>query len=302
MILFFGCFQYGRFVATCEGPAWTSQHSELHENHFKDDLKAISMMIWHFQRNKKIREIRKKMWEIMLPLDGPICAVLCWFWCPHSEKHPKYSGMISVYDFHWPRTSSSCLCAFPETSGKLDNISKILKPPLQHDSILVVFWHAMALALQTRRRNFCDHWYISKNLDSLDGRIDSWIRANPPILANRFRVPKLRLRNWTFGGLEFLNHRFEAIRTNRSHTTEIVFFFLRIESRELPRFALRIAGPSKFDSGWGNRQEKLESSGDSPAIHIWFCALWLVRLESPVSVAAVHAWRNKSQPRMSYFQ
>ena len=39
---------------------------------------------------------------------------------------------------------------------------------------------------------------------------------------------------------------FEAIRANRSHVMKIgFFFFLRIDSRESPRFALRIAGPPK---------------------------------------------------------
>ena len=41
-----------------------------------------------------------------------------------------------------------------------------------------------------------------------------------------------------------MNHRFEAIRANRLHVMKIGYF-LRIDSRELCRFALRIAGPSK---------------------------------------------------------
>ena len=42
-----GCFQYGRFIAT----RGISQHSELHENRFEDDLRTLSKMIWHFRRH-----------------------------------------------------------------------------------------------------------------------------------------------------------------------------------------------------------------------------------------------------------
>ena len=78
--------------------------------------------------------------------------------------------------------------------------------------------------------------------------IDWQIRANRPILANRFRVPELNpfVGKSRFGGLQTANHRFEGIRANRSHIVKIGFFFLRIDSRESPRFALRIAGPSKI--------------------------------------------------------
>ena len=52
-----------------------SQNSELPETHVKDDLKN------HFKDNqpfsKKHLPSTKKMWEIMLRLDGPTCAVLC---------------------------------------------------------------------------------------------------------------------------------------------------------------------------------------------------------------------------------
>ena len=85
-------------------------------------------------------------------------------------------------------------------------------------------------------------------------RIDSQIRANRLILANRFRVPELNpffCELSGFGGLKIANRRFAAIRANRSHVMKIVFWgfsanrFERIDSRESPRFALRIAGPSK---------------------------------------------------------
>ena len=78
-------------------------------------------------------------------------------------------------------------------------------------------------------------------------RIDSQIRANRLILANRFRVPELNpfFANRASGGLKIANRRFEAIRSNRSHVMKIGVF-LRIDSRESPRFALRIAGPSEF--------------------------------------------------------
>ena len=148
-------------------------------------------------------------------------------------------------------------------------------------------------------------------------RIDSQIRANRLILANRFRVPKLNpffCESQVWGGLN-ANRRFEAIRANRSHFMKIgvslIFFslpfwktarkttrkarifcpppscrtpkilekegkthekarnflerrkarqskkarkrrsgfaanrFVRIDSPESPRFALRIVGPSK---------------------------------------------------------
>ena len=83
-----------------------------------------------------------------------------------------------------------------------------------------------------------------------------------PILANRFadsceslnsresfqgsRTEPLFCES-RFGGLTLTiaNRRLEAIRANRSHFMK-EFFFVRIDSRESPRFALRIAGPSKF--------------------------------------------------------
>ena len=48
-------------------------------------------------------------------------------------------------------------------------------------------------------------------------RIDSQIRANRLILANRFRVPELNpfYANCESEGLKFANRRFEAIRANR---------------------------------------------------------------------------------------
>ena len=79
-------------------------------------------------------------------------------------------------------------------------------------------------------------------------RIDSQIRANRLILANRFRVPELSpfFANRASGGLKIANRRFEAIRANRSHVMKRGFFFLRIDSCESLRFALRIARPSKL--------------------------------------------------------
>ena len=50
----------------------------------------------------------------------------------------------------------------------------------------------------------------------------------------------------------FANRRFEAMRANQSHVMKIVFFsanrLARIDSRESHQFALRIAGPSKFEA------------------------------------------------------
>ena len=53
-------------------------------------------------------------------------------------------------------------------------------------------------------------------------RIDSRIRANRLILANRSRVPELNpfFANRASGGLKRANRRFEAIRANRSHTVK----------------------------------------------------------------------------------
>ena len=47
-----------------------------------------------------------------------------------------------------------------------------------------------------------------------------------------------------FGALQNTNCRFEAIRANHSNATK-KRVFLRMASRESPRFALRIVGPSK---------------------------------------------------------
>ena len=68
-------------------------------------------------------------------------------------------------------------------------------------------------------------------------RLDLQIRANRLILANRFRVPELNpfFVNHASGGgggrLKIANHRFEAIRANRSYVMKIELF-LRIDSRE----------------------------------------------------------------------
>ena len=60
-------------------------------------------------------------------------------------------------------------------------------------------------------------------------RIDSQIRANGLILANRFRVPELNpffcKSRLSFRGAKIANRRFEAIRSNRSHVMKIGFFF-----------------------------------------------------------------------------
>ena len=68
-------------------------------------------------------------------------------------------------------------------------------------------------------------------------RIDSQIRANRLILANRFSVPDLNplFCESPFGGLKIANRSFEAIRAkfaaNRLHVMKIGFC-LRIDSRE----------------------------------------------------------------------
>ena len=65
-------------------------------------------------------------------------------------------------------------------------------------------------------------------------RIDSQIRANRLILANRFRVPELNpfFCESRFEGLKIANRRFEAIHSN------------------VMKIRLRIAGPSKFRTSY----------------------------------------------------
>ena len=70
-------------------------------------------------------------------------------------------------------------------------------------------------------------------------RIDSQIRADRQILANRLRVPKLNPFFLRFalrggGGAKIANRRFEAIRANRSHVMKMRVF-LQIDSRESMR-------------------------------------------------------------------
>ena len=74
-------------------------------------------------------------------------------------------------------------------------------------------------------------------------RIDSQIRANRVIFAHRFRVPELNpfFAN-SRGGWEL---RITGLR-RFARIARTLCFFLRIDSRESPRFALRIAGPSKL--------------------------------------------------------
>ena len=102
------------------------------------------------------------------------------------------------------------------------------------------------------------HMGDDDEVQSLDGPIranrfaDS--RESRLILAIRFRVsePNPFFCESRFGGAKIANRRFEAIRANRSHVMKIGFFsanrFARIDSRESPRFALRIARPSKVQS------------------------------------------------------
>ena len=67
-------------------------------------------------------------------------------------------------------------------------------------------------------------------------RIDSQIRANRLILANRLGVPELNpfFCELRFGGLKIANRSFEAIRANRWHIMKIGVF-LRIDSCEAIR-------------------------------------------------------------------
>ena len=91
-LIIFGRFQYGRFVATCDPRMNFTTFQTSHENHVNDDLKNNIQedlaflkkhfpftkklwgrrIIWHFRRDMFL--CTKKMWEIMLRLDGPTCA------------------------------------------------------------------------------------------------------------------------------------------------------------------------------------------------------------------------------------
>ena len=86
------------------------------------------------------------------------------------------------------------------------------------------------------------------------------IRATRLILANPFRVPNLNpfFCESRLGGLKIANRRFETIRANRSHVTKTDFLLFY----ESPRFAFRIAGPSKFHSpGGGGRLSRHDFKG-----------------------------------------
>ena len=76
-------------------------------------------------------------------------------------------------------------------------------------------------------------------------RIDSQISPDSRESFQGSRTEPLSCES-RFGGLKVANRRFEAIRANRSHVARIGVS-LRIDSRESSRFALRIAGPSKYD-------------------------------------------------------
>ena len=95
-------------------------------------------------------------------------------------------------------------------------------------------------------------WPDSRESIRRFARIDSQIRANRLIFANRVKVPKLNpfFCESRFRGLTIANRRFEAIRANRSHVVKIGFF-LRIDSRasihaNCPDSRCKNAGPSKI--------------------------------------------------------
>ena len=111
-----GCFQYGRFVVTW-GPCmnfttfrtsrkssqrWSERSfqgwSGISKKHFpfthtKEDVGK--MMIWHLR--KKHFPFTKKMWEILLRLNGPTFAVLSWFWCPHSKNTQLTALLLGLW-------------------------------------------------------------------------------------------------------------------------------------------------------------------------------------------------------------
>ena len=104
----------------------------------------------------------------------------------------------------------------------------------------------MHMQIQIQANVFCSLSYFRYDFGqtfvlALDG----------PIRANRFRVPELNplFCESRLGALKIANRRFEEIRANRSNVMNIGFF-LRIDSHESPRFALRIAGPSTVLAWW----------------------------------------------------
>ena len=85
-------------------------------------------------------------------------------------------------------------------------------------------------------------------------RINSQIRANRLILANRFRVPELNplfLRIALWGAKNCESQVWGDLRESRARYENRLFSanrFARIDSCKSPRFALQIAGPSKLEN------------------------------------------------------
>ena len=150
---------------------------------------------------------------------------LVWFAGATPESRSKFS--ISIEIFNLARKFQSRRLDFPTNNRA-----------------------AVGCALEkfTRARNFQSR--SKSRIFLIFGPSGLQIRANRLILANRFRVPELNpfFCESLFGGLKIANRRFEAIRAkfaaNCSHVMNMEVS-LRINSRESPRFALRIAGPSK---------------------------------------------------------
>ena len=110
--------------------------------------------------------------------------------------------------------------------------------PDHHQSQKFLFMCLVLLSSGTRKGSECQ---------SLGG----------PIRTKHLGVPELNPLSWEsrFGALKAVNRRFEAIRANPSSPMK-VGAFLRIDSRESPRFALRIAEPSKCQSSNGHSQRE----------------------------------------------
>ena len=87
----------------------------LHELHnlLKSLTRIISKMIWKIIARMRIKEtiwmifeetfpFTKKIWEIMLRLNGPTFAVLSCFWCPHSKNtQPAFTGIADSLLLSW---------------------------------------------------------------------------------------------------------------------------------------------------------------------------------------------------------
>ena len=108
-------------------------------------------------------------------------------------------------------------------------------------------------------------------------------------------------------GANIANHRFEAIRANRSHVMKIghgfsANLFVRIDLRESPRFALRIAGPQcswwtqmgqngPFEAKWIWSNVNLRK----PRVGRWTRGRWICVFGAPQIFAPNHSETSQNK-------